>query len=99
MKTPPHNKVQTAVMVSYDPDPKRTDAQIHMIMKLQEGNTPEQVGTFLASSIAAVAYVLLETNTPELVQSLFSSLIDEASEQRKARAREFAKGSAGKVIQ
>lgn len=99
MKTPPHNKVQTAQLVSYDPDPARTDHQIAMIMKLTETNTPEAVASYLSSSVAAVAYVMLETNTPELVNSLFASLVDEASKQRKRRLKEFQEGSKGKTVQ
>lgn len=95
----PHNAAQTARLVSYDPDPRRTDEQIRLIMQLQENNTPEQVASFLASSIAAVAYVMLETNTPQKLTELFSSLIDEASKQRRARQKAFEEGSKGKSVQ
>ena len=91
--------VQSARLVSYDPDPKRTSQQIGLLMQLQEGNSPEKIAQFMASSIAAVAYVMLETNTPMKVKELFASIADEAVRQRAATKKRYEEGSKGQVIQ
>lgn len=91
--------VQTARLVSYDPDPKRTSEQIGLLMQLQERNAPEKVAQFMASSIAAVAYVMLESNTELKVQELFASIVIEARKQRAANKARYEAGSKGQIVQ
>lgn len=69
--------------VYYNPNEHRVNAQIHYLNDALAKMPPAVGAEFLASSIASVAYIILESNGPDETKAIFTSLVDEALEQRR----------------
>ena len=69
--------------VMFRPSAARVNAQIHYLHGQLADMRPAVAAELFASSIAALAYVILETNGIEETREIFRELVDEAYNQRK----------------
>lgn len=69
--------------VLYLPAADRVNKQIAYLNEMMKRMRPADSAEFMASSVAAIAYMILETNDDETVKRIFSMLVDEAYSQRR----------------
>lgn len=69
--------------VAYLPNEDIVNAQIRYLDEALTKLHPSIAAAFLASSVAAIAYIILETNDAKAVKQIFGALVDEAYSQRQ----------------
>jgi hypothetical protein len=78
------------VLVTYLPDGQRTNQMIIHLNGMTETHTPEDMASFISSSVAACAYMMLEMNSPATIKEIFGAIIDDAMKQRQQKSKRAA---------
>lgn len=68
--------------VLFRPAAERVNAQIHYLNNALADMPPAKAAELIASSIASLAYIMLETNGLDETREMFRELVDEAYLQR-----------------
>jgi len=83
---------KTSKLVDFSVLPDAANQQIKFLNDMHAKKDEQEIAYLMASSVAAIAFMMLETNTKVKVKQLFDSIVNEAHDMREKRKLILTKG-------